>query len=216
LKTLIHFLFFFLTIVITLFSIGCESDENNPTQPVTTGTIQGKVTNSIDESVIEGASVQTDPPSSAVTTDQSGNYVINNVLAGTYSVTASKTGFDINSANISVVAGKSSTANIQLTKSARNVNGSWEGILEIGGTLTLTLTQNGNSVTGTGFFVQGSFNVACTVPSGSCDGSIVSLTIDTEGFIPFTYLGTFTDDNVHTGHLNGSGFTNESITFTKL
>jgi len=91
----------------------CKKDDN-PTQP-STGNIQGRITNAGDGTVIIGASVQTNPATSTVNTNSSGDFVINDVTPGTYTVTASKSGFTTNSVNVSVVSGKTAAANIQLS-----------------------------------------------------------------------------------------------------
>lgn len=97
----------------------------------------------------------------------------------------------------------------------KTVNGSWAGTISTGGTITLNLAQNGNAVTGTGFISAGSFNQACTVPSGTCTDPNVSLLIAIQGFQDISYTGKFTAGNVHSGNLNGSGFYGETITFVK-
>jgi len=95
------------------------------------------------------------------------------------------------------------------------VSGNWTGTISTGGTITLNLAQNGNAVTGTGFITAGSFNQACTVPSGTCTYPDISLIIAIQGFQDVSYTGKFTADNIHKGNLNGSGFTGEAITFVK-
>lgn len=94
--------------------------------------------------------------------------------------------------------------------------GSWKGILEMGGTINLTLNS---SVTGNGFISAGSLNVSCQVPNGTCSGSSVgstiSFTITIEGYESINYQGTVKSVTVHSGTLNGSGFAGDGITFTK-
>ena len=102
--------------VLTAFLLlqSCNKDDNTPTQSDSTGSIQGEVTDANSE-VINNATVVTNPPTSSVLTDQNGDYTISDVTAGTYTVKASKTGFSDDSVNVSVVASKTTTANIQLT-----------------------------------------------------------------------------------------------------
>lgn len=97
----------------------------------------------------------------------------------------------------------------------RTVTGSWTGTISVGGTMTLNLAQSGSTVTGTGFITAGSFNQACTVPSGTCNDPDISLIIAIQGYQDVSYTGKFTADNIHKGNLNGSGFAGEAITFVK-
>ena len=104
---------FLLIFAAFLFLQSCSEDDT-PTQTVTTGTIQGKVTDANNGTAINNATVVTNPPTSSVSTNSSGEYTISDVTAGTYTVTASKTGCADCSVNVSVVAGKTTTANIQM------------------------------------------------------------------------------------------------------
>ncbi|MHB1686561.1 MAG: FISUMP domain-containing protein [Ignavibacteriaceae bacterium] len=107
-------IFIILIFVITMMIIGCSKNGNNPTQTNITGNMQGKVTNLSDGSAVSGASIKTNPTTSLAVSDQSGNFSINGIPSGTYSVTASKTGYMNNSLNVSVSSGKTAVANIQL------------------------------------------------------------------------------------------------------
>jgi len=107
-------LFFFLLVLTTFLFLQSCSEKETPTQTVTTGTIQGKVTDAISGTAINNASVVTNPPTSSVLTDQNGEFTISDVPAGTYTVTASKIGSEDCSVTVSVVAGKTTTANMQM------------------------------------------------------------------------------------------------------
>jgi uncharacterized protein (TIGR02145 family) len=99
------------SIIICFLSFqGCN---NNPETPIN-GTIQGRVMNTAGDTLIGSASVSTNPPTSAVSTDAQGNYTINSVSAGQYTVGASKDGYNIGSVAVSVVAGQTTTADIYL------------------------------------------------------------------------------------------------------
>jgi len=97
-----------------IFLLTSCKNESNPVQTPTTGTIQGKVTNSTGDSVIVGATVWTNPPTSSVTTNSSGDYSIPDVSPGQYSVTAMKGGYNPTTVIVTARAGKITTANISL------------------------------------------------------------------------------------------------------
>jgi WD40 repeat protein len=84
-----------------------------PTPTVTTGTISGTVSAATGTG-LSGATVTTQPATSTVITDAQGNYVINNVAAGTYTVSAALSGYAGNTTNAVVTAGKPTSANITL------------------------------------------------------------------------------------------------------
>jgi uncharacterized protein (TIGR02145 family) len=103
---------FFVLGAILLF-LSCVGS-NNPAP--TTGTIQGMVTNATGSNFIVGASVSTEPPTSAVGTDAQGNYTIGSVTIGQYTVVASKAGYNPDSVTVTVRAGQTSTADIYLAE----------------------------------------------------------------------------------------------------
>jgi len=79
---------------------------------VSNGTIAGTVTNVSSGSAIEGATVEADTQSNI--TDANGNYSIN-ITAGTYTATASATGYQSDSASVTVTSGQTVTLNFALT-----------------------------------------------------------------------------------------------------
>lgn len=81
--------------------------------PVTTGSITGTVRSSTG-AAISGATVSV-AGGGSTTTASDGSYTLSDVTAGTYTVTASKTGYDSNSKSVTVVAGQSVTADFSLT-----------------------------------------------------------------------------------------------------
>jgi len=80
------------------------------------GTIAGTVTDSSTGLAIEGATV-TDGTRSAIT-GVNGDYTIDDVPVGTYTVTASAAGYDDDSQSVTVIAGETSTADFTLEPSA--------------------------------------------------------------------------------------------------
>ncbi|MHB8337394.1 MAG: FISUMP domain-containing protein [Ignavibacteriaceae bacterium] len=109
-------IFIILIPVITIMIIGCSKNGSNPTQTNMSGNMQGKVTSQTDGSAISGASIQTNPVTSVVYSDQSGNFSINGIAQGVYIVTALKTGFQNHSLNVSITSGKTTTVNFQLAE----------------------------------------------------------------------------------------------------
>ncbi|GEM_PF-1446802 len=103
-----------LVVLIALSSITCKKDEPGPTQPPTTGTIQGKITNTTGDTLVAGANVTTSPATSSVSSDAQGNYTVPNVPPGQYTVMATKGGYNPGSVNITVSAGRSTTGDIHL------------------------------------------------------------------------------------------------------
>lgn len=63
---------------------------------------------------IAGAGIATSPATSSVTANTAGQFSITGVNAGTYTVTASKTGYNSKSVSVAVTAGNTATANIAL------------------------------------------------------------------------------------------------------
>ena len=103
------------------------------------------------------------------------------------------------------------------TTPQRTLNGTWGGTSDHGAIISLTLVQDGSAVTGSGHIQIPSIdvNAACNVQGGTCDGSNVSLTLTSQILYDISYQGQFSADNVHKGMLNGSGVTDDKITFVK-
>ena len=98
-------------------NLATSGDQTFTTQdtPVITGTISGTVKNT-SNAAISGATV-TDGIRSAIT-DINGNYAISNIPSGTYSVTASASGYQSsNQSSVSVTAGQITTVNFNLSPS---------------------------------------------------------------------------------------------------
>ncbi len=78
------------------------------------GNISGTVIDSSNGSPIPAANVNTDPPTSSVTTDAQGNYAIPDVPPGNYTVSASKSGYTSASVRVAVTENISTTADVHL------------------------------------------------------------------------------------------------------
>jgi hypothetical protein len=81
--------------------------------PVTTGTITGKVVDSAGNGVT-GAAISTIPITTDLTSDAQGNFIFTNVKAGQYTITVQKTGFAKGSKQATVTAAKITPVTIQL------------------------------------------------------------------------------------------------------
>jgi hypothetical protein len=102
----------FLLIAFAFSISSCSEDE--VLKPVTSGIIEGIVTDTSGLQPIASVSISTQPVSSAVTTNAEGKYKIENVLPGTYIVSAEKINVGAGTVTVSVLAGKTTTANIVL------------------------------------------------------------------------------------------------------
>jgi hypothetical protein len=85
-----------------------------PTPKPTTGEISGQVIDASSSSPIPNANVTTDPPTISVTSNTQGRYVIPEVPPGVYTITATKPGYTSASVEVSVTAGKTTTADVHL------------------------------------------------------------------------------------------------------
>ena len=122
LKRLKNSIFFFklplfIFIMICFWSFfGCPKPIPVPTIPASTAvTIEGKVTNPTGDTLIAGVNVSTIPPTSTVSTNEQGYYIIDSIPPGQYMVTASKSGYAPDSVKITVSAGQTATANLAVS-----------------------------------------------------------------------------------------------------
>ena len=81
---------------------------------IANGTISGKITDVSNYNPVPGATITTQPATSTVTSDASGNFTINDVSPGSYTITASKSGY--NDGSVTIQAGSMEVADIQLSK----------------------------------------------------------------------------------------------------
>lgn len=82
-----------------------------------TGTVSGKVVSAIDGRALSGASVTLN--GSSALSDTSGTFSFANVPAGTYTISAAKSGWKSNSASVSVTGGNTTTVTIKLATTGR-------------------------------------------------------------------------------------------------
>jgi hypothetical protein len=98
----------------------------------------------------------------------------------------------------------------------QDVNGTWVGTAPgtPPSTVSLTLATQGSTVTGSGQFAQGTISIALIVASGTYTPPNLSLVVNAVGFSQLNFTGQRTQ-NLLTGLLNGSGFSNQAITLSK-
>jgi len=141
-----------------------------------TGTLTGVVTNLNSGGAISGATVSYSGGST--TTDSTGRYTFTGVVSGTYSITATASGYKARTySGVVVTAGVTNTQNVQLTTTGR-VTGTVTagGVAVSGATITL---QGGNLATtdtvtsnSTGHYTSnwdpiGTYSVTCSAPGHS-------------------------------------------------
>ena len=99
--------------------LACSKDEPVPI----TGTIAGNVTEENSTNAIAGASVSlAGEVNQATSTGTSGSFSFANIVAGSYQVTVSKSGYVTQTKNITLQAEKTASANFSLLKNIPNVN----------------------------------------------------------------------------------------------
>lgn len=95
--------------------------------------------------------------------------------------------------------------------------GHWSGVFSSSGiatTLTLTLQESSNSITGSGNLSSSTISLALTVTGTHADPSI-SLILAATGFQPINLTGSFATALTITATLNGSGYVGIPVTLTK-
>lgn len=101
------------------------------------GVIEGIITNSADDSIIVDAFVKTSNGSEVVRTDSTGKYRLTKLPAGSYTVVASKPGYDSSSVTVTVQTGLKTIADISLTKTF--ISSSVEGTIYLDSLIAIPL-----------------------------------------------------------------------------
>jgi hypothetical protein len=94
-----------------------------------------------------------------------------------------------------------------------SMSGRWSGAAS-GLIVTLTLSQSGNDVIGSGLISGTTTSIAVEV-TGTNVYPNVSLTFYATGYYPMNFTGKFSDNNTIPGKFNGSGFSDFSITLIR-
>ena len=136
--------------------------------PVSGSGLSGKITSAIDGHALSGATVTV--ASKSVLSDANGNYSFASLATGTYTVTATKSGWGSQSTTAGVVNGGLSTANVQLATSGRvggtvvNADGSvaaGQTVTIAGGVIvnTTSVVTNSSGAFTSGWIPVGSYQV---------------------------------------------------------
>jgi hypothetical protein len=110
----------FVLLIVMLFSCKDEN-ENKP------GTITGNVSALVGDKAISDARIVTTPSSDTVYTNSNGDFSLNNVVPGNYSVIAHKEGYTDGLVPIIVFENSTSTATFKLSRESVDLKGQWEG-----------------------------------------------------------------------------------------
>jgi hypothetical protein len=164
---LLFYLFFISSIILY---ISCSED---PTEPASTtkGAINGKISDQVSGDGISGATIITQPVTVTATSDSVGNYSITNIEAGSYNVTASKTGFSTKSVAVNVSAGKTTTINIALSTTMGTIKGKIfdqtsgdgiSGVTIVTQPTTVAVTSDNNGDYLIPDIEQGNYNIVAT------------------------------------------------------
>jgi len=158
---------------------GATSTANFTLNPVSGGTVTGKVTNISNGAALSGATVSWSGGSTA--TNTSGIYTLTNVTAGTQKITASKTGYLSRTLSVGVTGGATATLNIPIATA---------------GKITAKV------VTSTGAVVSGA---TVTIKGGAIATTVTGST-NTSGLFTTTWIpvGTYTVTVAKTGHTTQS------------
>lgn len=135
------------TVIVILIGLALNSCEP-PTEAETTGSIEGIIYDASTSLQLGGVTVTTEPITSSKITDTNGGFLIEGVEPETYTLQAAKSGYNTNSTTVNVVAGETTTADLQLTPLAPQLSVS-TALLNYGTSstsLTFTITNTGVGV----------------------------------------------------------------------
>src|SRR5438046_900110 len=109
------------TFAASLFVLVCLLLLSTPAQAQTErrGGISGSITDT-GGGILQGAQVTVEPGGVNVVSDAQGQFLVNGLAAGTYTVTISYVGFVTSTKSITVAAGQVANADVQLSVSSQN------------------------------------------------------------------------------------------------
>jgi hypothetical protein len=190
-KTIHGVLFFSIILSVLLFN----SCSNKPTESTPLETkIAGKITDKDNNNAISGAQITTNPTTSSVTTDASGDYTISNVSSGQYVMTATKAGYKQSTISVVVTEGKTASADLQLEaikpELAASVPTIDFGTSQINTSFTISNNSGVGTITWTAATSVIWLSVSPTSGTFSTSAATITVTANRSG-LPFgNYTGT--------------------------
>jgi len=166
-----------ISILIGMILYSCDP----PTEAETTGSIEGIIYDASSSQQLGGVTVTTEPITSSKITDTNGGFFIEGVEPETYTLQAAKSGFNTNSTTVLVIAGETTTADLQLEPLAPELSVSTD-LLNYGTSatnLTFTITNTGIGVL-TWNVISSANWIAVNPAHGSTESEsdVVSVTVD--------------------------------------
>lgn len=136
-----------LLLFLSLIGYGCATDTLDPEF---TGTISGRVQNSITGAGVPFASITTNPGTDAILTDENGEFTFEDVATGDYTVSAEKDEYETESVKVEVTEDEIATAQI-LLKSDKDPS-----IEHMEGTVTsfFTVSRNDSMFTEVNYIIE--------------------------------------------------------------
>lgn len=108
----------FRAMLIVMLAIALYSCDKPTLGPDSTGSIKGTVRDYDTNKTLSNVNITTSPPTSSLVTDSNGNFTINNIASGNYSINASKYGYTGNSVTVNVNYGQNTEAVIFMKPSS--------------------------------------------------------------------------------------------------
>lgn len=102
---------FLLVVSLAIFGAGCKDSTLGPTL---SGSIDGRVLDFATGAPLSGVSITTSPPTDAIVTDEDGAFQIGEAVAGNYTVTARRTGYQTGTVAVSVLDNRMTQATVFL------------------------------------------------------------------------------------------------------
>ncbi|MBI5017197.1 MAG: carboxypeptidase regulatory-like domain-containing protein [Deltaproteobacteria bacterium] len=163
---------------------GTTTSRTTPTliiaAPASSGTISGGITESFGGAPLSDVVISTDMGGYTTITDADGNYSLSNVAPGTYTVTASKTGYQEASASTAVAAGETRTLDLVLTPATT-------------GAVVGVVTADADSTELAGILV------CADGPEGRCSQTASDGSYSLSDLLPGSYRITALGDATHAG-----------------
>jgi len=103
-----------LFLVIFMLSVLVISCLDPAEQPIVIGNLSGTVLDAVSFLPIPGVTISTEPSTSTVTSGSDGKFAMNDLAEGDYVLTASRTGYNDASSEVSVIAERSVNADLQM------------------------------------------------------------------------------------------------------